>query len=60
MKVLSIGNSFSEDSHKWLTKLAQTQNEDIQADNLFIGGCLLELHLKLKFVIRPVGINKIT
>jgi len=44
MKVLSIGNSFSEDSHKWLTKLSHTQGEDIQTVNLFIGGCLLELH----------------
>ena len=44
MKVLSIGNSFSEDSHKWLHKLAVLNGEDIQTVNLFIGGCSLETH----------------
>lgn len=44
MKILSIGNSFSQDSHKWLHKLADKNNYDLQTVNLFIGGCSLERH----------------
>ncbi len=44
MKVLSIGNSFSHDAHKWLHKLAKCNGVDIQTANLFIGGCSLETH----------------
>lgn len=44
MKVLSIGNSFSTDSHKWLHKLAKANGSDIETANLFIGGCSLETH----------------
>lgn len=44
MKILSIGNSFSEDAHRWLHSLAETQGEDIYTANLYIGGCSLETH----------------
>ncbi len=44
MKVLSIGNSFSQDSHKWLYKLAKACGAHIQTANLNIGGCSLEGH----------------
>ena len=44
MKILSIGNSFSQDAQKWLHKMAQKNGIDIQAANLFIGGCSLEMH----------------
>lgn len=44
MKILSIGNSFSQDAQKWLHKMAQKNGIDIQATNLFIGGCSLEMH----------------
>lgn len=44
MKVLSIGNSFSQDAHKWLHKLAAQNGIDMQTLNLYIGGCSLERH----------------
>ncbi len=46
MKVLSIGNSFSTDAHKWLHKLAEINGINIETANLFIGGCSLETHWK--------------
>lgn len=44
MKVLSIGNSFSQDAHKWLHQLAEMNGVDMQTLNLYIGGCSLERH----------------
>ena len=46
MKVLSIGNSFSTDAHKWLHKLAEINGINLETSNLFIGGCSLETHWK--------------
>lgn len=44
MKVLSIGNSFSQDAHKWLHKLAEQNGVEVYTANLYIGGCNLEMH----------------
>ncbi len=44
MKILSIGNSFSQDAHKWLHDIAAAQGLDIYTANLYIGGCSLETH----------------
>ena len=44
MKVLSIGNSFSQDAHRWLHQLAALNDIDMQTLNLYIGGCSLERH----------------
>lgn len=44
MKVLSIGNSFSQDAHKWLHQLAKDNGVDMETVNLYIGGCSLETH----------------
>ncbi len=44
MKILSIGNSFSTDAHRFLHSLAKLNGYDIQTANLFIGGCSLETH----------------
>lgn len=44
MKVLSIGNSFSQDAQKWLHQVAESAGEDIHAVNLYIGGCPLVYH----------------
>lgn len=44
MKILSIGNSFSQDAHKWLHKIAKANGVDVQTANLYIGGCSLETH----------------
>lgn len=45
MKILSIGNSFSDDAHTFLYDLLASANiEDIVVANLYIGGCSLETH----------------
>lgn len=44
MKILSIGNSFSQDAHKWLNKLAKVNGVCMETTNLYIGGCSLETH----------------
>ena len=46
MKVLSIGNSFSQDTHKWLHKLAVMNGVYMECVNLYIGGCSLGRHWK--------------
>ena len=46
MKILSIGNSFSQDAHKWLHKLAKDNGVELETANLYIGGCSLETHWK--------------
>ncbi|MDD4689531.1 MAG: DUF4886 domain-containing protein [Eubacteriales bacterium] len=43
-KVLAIGNSFSQDSNKWLQKLVDSAGEEITFYNLHIGGCSLDRH----------------
>ena len=44
MKILSIGNSFSQDAQKWLHKISAQNGLELEAVNLFIGGCSLEQH----------------
>lgn len=44
MKVLSIGNSFSQDAHRWLHRLALANGIALDTVNLCIGGCSLERH----------------
>lgn len=44
MKVLSIGNSFSTDAHRYLQDMAMADNEALLLANLYIGGCSLETH----------------
>ena len=46
MKILSIGNSFSQDAQRYLFKLAEANGKELFNANLFIGGCPLELHCK--------------
>ncbi len=73
MKILSIGNSFSEDAQRYLHKLAKKAGEDITTANLFIGGCSLcshfinaleghpsyDLHINGEFVKNRVGIKEL-
>ena len=47
MKVLSIGNSFSEDAQRYLSRLAKDNGEDLLTVNLMIGGCSLETHYQM-------------
>ena len=44
MKILSIGNSFSQDAHNYLHKIAVASGYDLETVNLYIGGCSLERH----------------
>ncbi len=46
IKVLSIGNSFSEDSQYYLHDLSMHGEEEIYCVNMFIGGCSIETHVK--------------
>lgn len=44
MKVLSIGNSFSQDAQRWLHQCAASVGVDLTCVNLYIGGCSLATH----------------
>lgn len=44
MKILAIGNSFSQDATKYLQNIAASANEPLFVRNLYIGGCSLEMH----------------
>lgn len=44
MKILSIGNSFSQDAQRYLHGIAKQESVDIYSANLIIGGCSLETH----------------
>ena len=44
MKILSIGNSFSEDAQAYLHALAEQRGIDLVCENLAIGGCSLQTH----------------
>ena len=46
MKLLAIGNSFSQDATTFLHQTAAAQGIDLTAVNLYIGGCSLETHWK--------------
>lgn len=46
MNVLSIGNSFSEDAQRYLHCIAKADGVDIEAFNLYIGGCSLSKHYR--------------
>lgn len=44
IKILAIGNSFSEDATYYLHQIAQAAGQDTKVVNLYIGGCSLERH----------------
>lgn len=44
MKILSIGNSFSQDAQRYLHGVAEERGIPVKAINLYIGGCPLSLH----------------
>lgn len=44
MRILSIGNSFSEDAQAYLHALAEQRGIDLTTVNLAIGGCSLQTH----------------
>ena len=44
MKILSIGNSFSQDAQRYLHRLARKEGVGLKSVNLYIGGCPLRSH----------------
>lgn len=44
MKILSIGNSFSQDAQRWLHDIAAADGVELDCANLYIGGCTLQRH----------------
>lgn len=44
MKILAIGNSFSQDATTYLHQTALAQGVELEVYNLYIGGCPLEKH----------------
>ncbi len=44
MKLLSIGNSFSQDAQYWLHRIAVANGVELETTDLTIGGCSLETH----------------
>lgn len=44
MKILSIGNSFSQDAQRYLSRIAKSEGMDFKTVNLYIGGCSLRTH----------------
>ena len=44
MRVLSIGNSFSDDAQRYLRLIAKDEGVEIETLNLCIGGCSLKRH----------------
>lgn len=44
LKILSIGNSFSQDAHRYLSGIAKNEGAQIKNVNLYIGGCSLYKH----------------
>ncbi len=44
MKILSIGNSFSQDAQRYLYRLAKKAGDNFKTVNLDIGGCTLRTH----------------
>lgn len=44
MKILSIGNSFSQDAQRYLHRLAKADGVNMKTVNLYIGGCPLNKH----------------
>ncbi len=44
MRILSIGNSFSQDAQRWLYDIASDEGQRIECVDLCIGGCSLKRH----------------
>ncbi len=44
MKVLAIGNSFSQDAMRYLHEIAKSEGHEMKTVNLMIGGCPLSRH----------------
>lgn len=46
LKVLSVGNSFSANAHRYLRQITEAQGDTIVLTNAYIGGCDFERHMR--------------
>ncbi len=46
LHVLSVGNSFSQNAHKYLRQIVKASGNDISLCNAYIGGCSFARHMK--------------
>ena len=46
MNILTVGNSFSEDSGRYLHRIARADKFSLETVNLYIGGCSLDRHFR--------------
>ena len=46
MKILAIGNSFSQDATRYLYGIARADHQPMKVVNLYIGGCPLDRHYR--------------
>jgi len=46
MKILSVGNSFSNNAHTYLNEIAKSMDCDLTLFNAYIGGCSFERHMR--------------
>lgn len=54
MKILSIGNSFSQDAQRYLAGIARADGCNLRCVNLMIGGCSLARHYRNMLAEEPV------
>ncbi len=47
MNILGVGNSFSDDSFKWLYPILQELGVEASVNNLYIGGCSIDKHMEM-------------
>ena len=61
MNILTVGNSFSEDSGRYLHRIARADKCNLETVNLYIGGCPLDRHFrnmlgdKKDYILTPNG-----
>ena len=53
MRILCIGNSFSQDATRYLHQIAREAGEDLMVSDLYIGGCPLSIHFKNMLTENP-------
>ena len=46
IKILAIGNSFSQDATRYLYQIARADGVEMKVVNLYIGGCPLSYHYR--------------
>ena len=44
LKLLFIGNSFSDDTIQWMYEIASSLGINVQIENMYIGGCSIDTH----------------